>query len=150
MSGIKQLILQHIDLSWNKGNFAKTKALLADTFYYKTTFTDEILDSSRYIEFIGTLREAIPDLSVEVELIMSEKNNVMTQTSFIGEVLHPFYGIPASNKIITFPAISIWDVVDNKIKSVDTLIDITGVSRQLGTPVIPEKPLKLRKTKNKN
>lgn len=141
MSEIKELILQHIDLSWNQGEFAQSKLLLADNFYYKTTFTDEILGPDDYIEFISTLREAIPDISLTIELIMSEKNRAMTQISFIGEVTSPFYGIPASNKIITFPAVSIWETVKNKIKSVDTLIDMTGVSRQIGLSVSPQKPL---------
>lgn len=144
MSEIKQLILQHIDLSWNQGEFDQTKALLSDNFYYKTTFTDEILDADDYIEFISTLREAIPDISLDIELIMSDKNYVMTQISFIGEVMSPFYGIPASKKIITFPAVSIWETQKNKITSVDTLIDITGVSRQIGSPVTPQKPLNAR------
>jgi len=144
MPEIKQLILQHIDLSWNQGEFTQSKSLLSDNFYYKTTFTDEILDTDDYIEFIATLRKAIPDISLNIELIMSEKNRAMTQISFIGEVVRPFYGIPASNKIITFPAVSIWETEKNKIKSTDTLIDMTGVSRQIGLQVTPQKPLHSR------
>ena len=140
----KNLILQHLDLSWNKGEFNRIKEFLSDRFYYKTTFTDEILDASRYIEFISILREAIPDLSVDIELIMAEGNHVMTQISFFGQVMIPFFGIPASNKIITFSAISIWEIENNKIKSLDTLIDMTGLSRQIGEPVSPQIPLSIR------
>ena len=140
----KNLILRHLDLSWNLGEFDRIKDFLSDSFYYKTTFTDEILNADQYIEFISTLRNSIPDISVTIELIMQQDNHVMTQTSFIGEVVEPFYGIPASNRIITFPAISIWEVSEDKIRSVDTLIDMTGVSRQIGLPVSPQVPLDTR------
>ena len=140
----KNLILRHLDLSWNKGEFDKIKNFLSDRFFYKTTFTDEILDADEYISFIQVLREAMPDLSVDIELIMSEDNRVMTQISFFGPIVKMFYGIPASDKIITFPAISVWEIEDNKITSVDTLIDMTGISRQIGMPVSPQVPLSIR------
>jgi len=140
----KQLILNHIEMSWNKGELKQISNFLSESFYYKTTFTDEILNATQYINFIATLRKSIPDLSVDIELIMAEKNHVMTQVSFIGEVANPFYGIPSSNKIITFPAASIWEVEENKITSLDTLIDMTSVSRQTGFQVSPQIPLHTR------
>jgi len=140
----KNLILRHLDLSWNKGEFDKIKNFLSERFFYKTTFTDEILDADAYIAFIQVLREAMPDLSVDIELIMSEENRVMTQVSFFGPIVKMFYGIPASDKIITFPAISVWEIEDSKITSVDTLIDMTGISRQIGMPVSPQIPLSIR------
>lgn len=144
MKNNKQLILNHIEMSWNKGELKQIESFLSESFYYKTTFTDEILNAAQYINFIATLRKSMSDLSVDIELIMAEENHVMTQISFIGEVVSPFYGIPASNKIITFPAASIWEVEENKITSVDTLIDMTGVSRQTGFQVSPQIPLSTR------
>ena len=144
MSNNKNIILQHLNMSWNKGELEDLKNHLSDCFYYKTTFTDEILNGEQYIRFIETLRDAIPNLSVDVEMVMSDDNHVMTQVSFIGEVTKSIYGIPASNRLITFPAISIWEIENNKIISLDTLIDITGVSRQIGSPVSPQMPLNTR------
>lgn len=140
----KQLILKHIEMSWNKGELKQIPHFLSESFYYKTTFTDEILNATQYVNFISTLRKSIPDLSVDIELIMAEDNHVMTQISFIGEVVTPFYGIPASNKIITFPVASIWEIEENKITSLDTLIDMTGISRQTGFQVLPQIPLNTR------
>lgn len=144
MADNKNLVLEHIHLSWNKGEYHKIKSYLSDRFFYKTTFTDEILDAKRYIEFISMLRDSIPDMSVEIELIMAENNHVMTQISFIGEVVSPCFGIPASDKIITFSAVSIWEIESDKIVSLDTLIDITGISRQIGEQVSPQIPLSIR------
>ena len=140
----ESLVLQHIDLSWNKGEFEQIKDYLSDHFFYKTTFTDEILNSQQYIAFIQEFREAMPDLSVEIDLVMSDENHVMTKISFFGSVVKTIYGIPASNKVIAFNAISIWGMNLDKIISLDTLIDLTGLERQLGVHISPLKPLRIR------
>lgn len=140
----KNIVLQHLDMSWNKGELTTLKNNLSDDFHYKTTFTDEILNAKQYIHFIEIFRNSISNLSVDVEMSMSDGNHVMTQVSFSGEVTKSLYGIPASNRLITFPAISIWEIENDKIKSLDTLIDITGLSRQIGSPVSPQIPLNTR------
>lgn len=140
----KQLVLQHLDLSWNKGEFDKIKDFLSDSFFYKTTFTDEILNAEQYIGFINNFRESLPDLNVDVELIMSEGKHVMSQISFFGIVEKTIYGIPASDRVITFNAVSIWEINLDKIISLDTLIDIMGLERQIGHSISPLKPLKVR------
>ena len=140
----KKLVLQHLDLSWNKGEFDKIKDFLSDQFFYKTTFTDEILNGKQYIEFINEFRDAMQDLSVNVELIMSEDNHVMTQISFFGTVGKMIYGIPPGDKLIAFNAISIWETGFDKIISLDTLIDITGLEQQIGINLSPFEPLQSR------
>jgi len=140
----KRLISTHIHMAWNRGEFEKLKHTLTRQFFYKTTFTDEILNADQYIGLIAALRDAIPDLLLEIEMIMAEKNNVMTQVSFIGQVKKTVFGIPVSDKIISFPAMSVWELDNGKISSVDTMMDITGISRQLGEPISPQVPLSIR------
>lgn len=140
----KNLVLKHLDLSWNKGEFDRVKDFLSDEFHYKTTFTSEILDREQYIDFIQAFRVAIPDVAVDVELIMSEGNHVMSQISFFGIVEQMIYGIPASDKVITFNAVNIWEINFNRIISLDTLIDVSGLERQIGQRISPLKPLKVR------
>jgi len=131
-------------MAWNKGDFDKVKQTLAKNFFYKTTFTDEILNAQQYLGLIEALRDAMPGLSIEIELMMAEKDNVMTQVSFSGEVKKSIFGLPVSDKIISFPAMSVWEIENKKITNVDTLIDITGVSRQVGAPITPQVPLGIR------
>ena len=140
----KKLISTHIHMAWNRGEFEKLKHTLARQFFYKTTFTDEILNAEQYIGLIAALRDAIPDLLLEIEIIMAEKDKVMTQVSFIGQVTKSVFGIPVSDKIISFPAMSVWELENGRITSVDTLMDITGISRQLGEPISPQVPLSIR------
>ena len=140
----KQLVIDHIALSWNAGQYEECKQLISPSFYYQTTFTNDILNRDEYIKFIISLREAIPDLMVEVEDIMSEGDRVITHTSFIGTVNTPVFGLPASDRIIAFPAASFWGVSGGKIKSLNTMINISDVERQVGTDVDIERPLPIK------
>ena len=101
------VILAYLDLSWNTGKFHLIKNFLAPNFHYKTTFADDILGMDQYIEFIKTFREAMPGLVIHVDEVMSKEDRVMTSISFIGVVKKPIFGIQPSDKIITFPAVSI-------------------------------------------
>ena len=140
----KYLISSHIQLAWNSGEYDKLKQTLSKNFFYKTTFTDEILNADQYIGLVALLRESMPDLTVKVDLIMAEGDAVMTRVIFSGKVEKSIYGIPVSAKEITFSAMSIWEIKKNKIVSTDTLIDMTGVSRQVGTEITPQIPLNIR------
>lgn len=131
----KQLIYEHLQLSWNEGRFDELRKIVLPDFYYQTTFTDDILHLEQYIKFIQLFRMAIPELSVDVEEIMCEGNRVMSHISFGGAVTESFLGIPASNKIITLQAVSFWTIKRDKIASLETLIDISGIERQLGMSI---------------
>ena len=140
----KYLVSTHIQLAWNSGEYEKLKQTLSKNFFYKTTFTDEILNADQYIGLIALLRDSIPDISVKIDLIMAENDAVMTRVSFSGKVEKSIYGIPVSDKEITFSAMSIWEIDKNKIANTDTLIDMTGVSRQVGAEISPQIPLNIR------
>lgn len=138
------LVEEYLNLSWNEGEYGRLNKFIAPNFHYKTTFTDDILNLDQYIGFIKAFRKAMPDLMLDIDETMSDGNRVMTSISFSGIVESPFYGIPASDKIITFPAISLWSVLNGQITSLNTLIDISGIERQLGSDLSTSLPLKAR------
>ena len=142
ISDNEQLVLDHLNLTWNEGEFSTLRGLVTSGFYYQTTFTDDILNFDQYIAYVEVFRDAIPDLSVVIEETMVSGDRVMSHTSFSGVIEKPIFGIPASDRIIAFPAVSFWEIRHGKIASLDTLIDITGISRQVGIPISPELTLK--------
>jgi steroid delta-isomerase-like uncharacterized protein len=135
------IVLAYLDLSWNTGKFHLIKDFLDPNFYYKTTFADDILNLEQYIAYIRTFRAAMPELSLQVEDVMSRDERVMTSISFSGTIEKSIFGIPPSDKIITFPAVSLWTVTNGKIVSLNTLIDISGIERQVKIPLNSGTPL---------
>jgi len=129
----KALANQFLDLSWRKGNLQQLKDISTDNFYYQTTFTDDILSLEQYFDYIVTFRTSMPDIMLHIEETMSEGNRVMTHISFSGTVKEAFYGIPATDNIIAFTAVSLWDIKNGKVASLNSLIDIRGIEDQLKT-----------------
>lgn len=140
----KDLVFEHIECLWNRGEYESIGNILSERFFYKTSFTDEILDASQYVEFLKMFHKSMPDLSVNIELVMSENNHAVSQISFSGDIKFSFYGIPATNKIISFTAISVWEIFKDKIVSIDTLMDLHDIERQIGAPILSKVPLKNR------
>jgi len=130
-----------LKFSWGEGDFDALRRLAVPQFYYQTTFNENILDIDQYIGFVSTFRKTMPELILDIEESMSDGGRVMTYVSFSGSVEQPFYGIPPTSKIITFPAVSLWNIENNKVKTLNTLIDISGVERQLGVTLSPSQPL---------
>lgn len=140
----ESVVLAYLHLSWNSGMFHLIRNLLSLDFHYKTTFADETLNLDQYIEFIKTFRRAIPDLVIQIDEVMSKKDRVITGKRFSGIIRKPIFGIPASETLITFPVVSLWKVNKGKITSLNTLMDIAGIERQLKTNLHPDKPLDKR------
>ena len=138
----EQLVIDHLNLAWNEGEFSTLRGLVTPGFYYQTTFTDDILNLEQYIAFVDSFREAMPELEVTIEETMVSGDRVMSHTSFMGTLEKTIFGIPASDRIIAFPAISFWDIRHTKIACLNTMIDITGISRQVGIPIAPDMTLR--------
>jgi len=129
----KTVVENFLDLSWRKGKLKELEAISTENFYYQTTFTDKILSLKEYFDYIVTFRTSMPDIMLDIEETMCEGNRVMTHISFSGTIKEPFYGIPATDNIIAFPAVSLWDVKNGKVASLNSLIDIRGIENQLKT-----------------
>jgi len=132
----KAIAHKFLDLSWRKDNIKELEAISTENFYYQTTFTDEIFSLKQYIDYIKTFRISMPDIMLHIEETMCEGNRVMTHISFSGTVKEPFYGIPSTDSIIAFPVISLWDIKNGKVASLNTLIDIRGIENQLKTRLV--------------
>lgn len=127
----KRLIEKHIDLSWNKGKYGLLKQIVAKGFRYQTTFKDGFRDFDGYIEYVENIRQAVPDLQVSVEEIMSEEDKVITFSTFFGSFNKPLFGMPANGKVIAFSAASVWIVYRGKVIEQTTMVDLSGLQKQL-------------------
>ena len=127
----KALIEKHIDLSWNKGKYGLLQQIVAKGFRYQTTFKDGFRDFDGFVEYVESIRHAVPDLEVSVEEIMSEDNKVITFSTFCGSFNKPLFGIPSNGKIIAFSAASVWIIYRGKVIEQTTMVDLAGLQKQL-------------------
>lgn len=127
----KSLVEKHIDLSWNKGRYGLLQQIVAKGFRYQTTFREGFRDFDGYVEYVESIRQSVPDLSVSIEEMMAEDNKVITFSTFCGSFQKPLFGIPANGKVIAFSAASVWVIYRGKIIEQTTMVDLAGLQKQL-------------------
>jgi len=130
-----------LNLAWNKGQFNLLQQYCSANFHYHTTFNHQILDFAGYVAFVKTFRSCMPDLFLDIEEVMVKGNHAMVHSILSGTIEKPFFGLPASNKLITFSAISTLDIERDKIISLDSMIDIAGIQRQVNSTISVDFPL---------
>jgi steroid delta-isomerase-like uncharacterized protein len=132
-----------IKLAWNKGHFNLLNAYVCKDFQYFTTFNERVLNFYEYVVYLSAFRRAMPDLELTIEDTMVKGDKAVVYSIVSGSIQKPFFGLPVSDKIISFSAISTFEIVKGKVKSLDTLIDIAGIERQLSSDISNDFPLEI-------
>jgi steroid delta-isomerase-like uncharacterized protein len=104
-----------------------------------TTVLDELVaDDFREAVRQGYERNvaAFPDYCVEIHDMIAEGEQVVVEWSHRGTHAGPYDGVPATGKVITGRAISVYRVVDGKIADARGIWDRGEVWQQLG--LIPD------------
>jgi len=140
---IEDLARTFIDLAWNKGHFNLLRQYCTTDFHYHTTFNEQVLDFDAYIAYVKTFRTCMPDIELTIESVMNKGDHAMAYNILSGTIIKPFFGLPASDKLITFTAISTLNFNKGKIESLDSLIDMAGIQRQVETPIVMDLPLNI-------
>lgn len=136
----KRLVRNNLNLTWNKVKLSIVESLLTRDFVYKTSFNDTFLKRDEYLDYVKVFHRSMPDLLLTIEEVMSEGDRVMSRVTFSGTVTKNFFGIPASDRVVAFEAISMWDIRFGKITGLETLLDMTLIERQVQTdlPILDE------------
>jgi len=127
----KRLVQNNLNLTWNKAKLSIVESLLTRDFAYRTRFNEAFLNRDEYLAYVKVFRRSMPDLELTIEELMAEGNRVMSRVTFSGTVHQDFFGIPASDRVIAFEAISMWDIRFGKISSLETLLDMASIERQV-------------------
>lgn len=130
---LKRLARRHIDLTWNRGRLALAEQLHSADFLYKSTFTAHPLDSAGYRRLVEDIRAAMPDLQVVVEECIAEGRKVFTWSTLIGSIAQPALGYPASDKVLSIPAMAFWVFnSQDQVQELCTLFDMESFRTQMG------------------
>jgi steroid delta-isomerase-like uncharacterized protein len=76
--------------------------------------------------------DTFPDFALIIEDTVSEGDRVAVRMTFTGTHLGGFYGMPATGKSFTMPAMAIARVAEGKIAEWWQLGDTLGLLRQIG------------------
>jgi steroid delta-isomerase-like uncharacterized protein len=85
--------------------------------------------------FVGQIRTAFPDGHFHIQDQIAEGDKAVTRWTFCGTHQAEFVGIPATGNEVSFAAINVHRIVDDKIQDGWLQWDTLGFMQQLG--VIP-------------
>lgn len=130
-SANKKLVKLFLDQAWNHGRFNLLEGLVQKDFIYTNNFSEQAMTFVGFCHYAGVIRQAIPDLQVEIEDIIEENNRLVTRTLFHGTATKTLFGIEPSGKIITLDGYSFWQIEHHKVKSLSTIADLADYRPQL-------------------
>lgn len=109
-------IIRHLAQIINSGNFDELNEVLAPT-YVRHDPNPLMKDIGReeYKQAFLRLRNAFPDAHWKLEEILSDNDRVVGRWSFRGTHHGPFFNIPPSGKVITYPILAIYRIEDGMI-----------------------------------
>lgn len=127
----KALAEKFIELTWNKGRFNLAGHLVRRDFKYHISLLNQTFEYDLAVKIIQMIRSSMEDFEVSLEDIIAEGDKVVTQSSFCGTLIKPMLGFKPSSNIVTFSAVSFWQMKKGKVQSLSTLLDTAELMRQM-------------------
>jgi steroid delta-isomerase-like uncharacterized protein len=120
------------DQGFGEGKVELADVLVAEDFINHNPVPGQAPGREGLKAAVNSLRAAFPDLSVNLEDVISQGDKVVLRDTIRGTHQGPFAGVPPTGRTITVSRISVFRVVDGQIKEHWGLVDMLGVLQQLG------------------
>ena len=115
---------------YNDGNVALVDQLYADDF------VDDSPGGGRGRDLIkgavAAFHRAFPDLRIDIEDAFAVDDKVVLRYTAHGTQTGPYYDIPPSGRVVVVRGITIFQILNGRIKTEWTEYDRLGVMRQIG------------------
>ena len=92
-----------------------------------------------YKQFETAFFKGFPDWIETIEDIIAEENKVWVRFTGTGTHRGEWRGLAPTGKKVTFRGVQIWRIVDGKVVSKDSILDLLDALRQLGVIEYTEK-----------
>lgn len=109
----EELVISFFERVYNQKDFGYAMEIYADT-YYEHRESGARCNQDCY-NIIKGASSIFPDLNVEINEILSKNDIVAVRLTFTVTHQGEFFGIPATNKTITFEAMEFFKVLAGKI-----------------------------------
>ncbi|SCV54221.1 uncharacterized protein FFB14_13531 [Fusarium fujikuroi] len=90
-----------------------------------------------YLEMLGMMRAAFPDIQWAVEQIITEGDAVVLRSKTRGTQTGPFMGFPPSGKSFEIVGMNLFTFSEGKIVKEQGLPDLFGILKQIGAVKVP-------------
>ena len=129
-------IIQSLYEADNKKDLSILDEVISPNFYDPTF---NLRGAEGYKQFETAFFMGFPDWIETIEDIVAEGDKVWVRFTGTGTHMGEWLGLAPTVKKITFKAVQIWRMVDGKVVSKDSIIDLLGTFTQLGVIEYTEK-----------
>ena len=131
----KTIVRRIVEEVWNGKNHDKIDEFYATDFVNTDPSSPEVKNLEQFKEWVAVMNASFPDEQVTIEDMVAEGDKVAKQYSVKATHTGEFMGIPPTNKKTNISGITIYRIVDGKVKECVWSYDTYGFMVQLG--VIP-------------
>jgi steroid delta-isomerase-like uncharacterized protein len=128
----KNFLLQYYEEVYNKGKIEALEKYVSSDIIDHSAPGGPAKGIDHLKGFLGSMRSAFPDYSVELEDIVCEDEKVAVRLSERGTHKGKLWGIPPTGKKVSVTVYAIYKFANEKISEVWALSNQTGLMRQLG------------------
>lgn len=128
----KQIVRRLVDEAQNAGHLDVVDELLSEDFVDHSPLEGLPGNREGVRILFGALRQAFPDLRVEISEQIAEDDRVVTRKTFRGTHDGPFLGLPATGSSVRFEVIDILTIRDRRICEHRLVLDKLSLMQQLG------------------
>ncbi|MEA2239416.1 MAG: hypothetical protein QOC81_4140 [Thermoanaerobaculia bacterium] len=128
----KLLVRRLVDEAQNAGRLDVVDELLSEDFVDHTPLEGLPGNREGVRMLFAALREAFPDLKVDISEQIAEDDRVVTRKTFRGTHGGPFLGLPATGSSVRFEVVDILTIRDRRICEHRVVLDKLSLMQQLG------------------
>lgn len=123
---------QRLGEAVNSGNLEVLRDVFAPNAIDRDPAADQVAGPEGFIHFFTGFRAAFPDLSISVEQLVADEDNVAIAYTITGTHQGDFLGIPATNRQIKARGVQIARFQNGQIVERWGSSDQLGILQQLG------------------
>jgi steroid delta-isomerase-like uncharacterized protein len=128
----RELLERYIAEVWDAGDPAAVERFAADSYRRHTSPQSEPLDMDQQIERLKGFREAFPDISIEVENMVTDGHLLAFRSTMRGTHRGEFFGIAATGREVTVNLVDMVRIEDGRFVEQWGGPDMLDLARQLG------------------
>lgn len=128
----KVIARRHLEETWRHGDMMTADEVIAENISYHDPMSENISNIDSLKNYVHAVRTAFPDLKFTVEDIFAAGNKVALRWTFYGTHQGRIRGVDPTGKAVSFIGMSIYHILDGKIKEAWIAWDSYGYMQQLG------------------
>lgn len=129
---IKDILRRYYE-AFNRGDFPALDHMIDDEFVEHEQLPPRIApDREGVKQYVRMLREAFPDLHLEIQDLAADKDKVWAHIVMTGTQRGPYMGIPPTGKCVMMRLVDIWRFARNRMVEHWSISDQNLMQQQMG------------------